>query len=454
MTQLAEPEIHPYRWLKRATAATAVLLLLLLLAWLLWWWHANRQLDLLTAELRSAGQPLTLSDFPASPLPPAQDGTALLIDAAAQANGITVPSARQSDRLNTLPCPRPWHDTMEKAAPATTPVVALIRQARQRGGVNWQPHWPPEATTISARHHFATGPILTFHQLARVLGDTALYHHFNGNDHEAIATILDLQYVARAHADRGFLFTALFSAGAIDSLASHNLHLIAAELKLPDGERGQALRRQITQIIADLSGNGPAPAWCQRALRDDIAVLVELGNSGSGHHLFAPMARIRARDMIRRHQAVIRALDNPDQMTPEPNAITGDWINALPLWIVQEWQVVRQVQQGLSTRRTAAVALAAALYRIVHGHYPATLDELVPAYLPALPIDPLARPSKPFAYLLAAHGQRPVIICAGADGVLQITSESLLPASTNYSWPYPNPGKSDDVYFDLSARKP
>ena len=47
--------------------------------------------------------------------------------------------------------------------------------------------------------------------------------------------------------------------------------------------------------------------------------------------------------------------------------------------------------KGKADGRLAATALALRLYAADHGgRYPGTLDELVPEYLPAVPLDPLA----------------------------------------------------------------
>jgi hypothetical protein len=46
----------------------------------------------------------------------------------------------------------------------------------------------------------------------------------------------------------------------------------------------------------------------------------------------------------------------------------------------------------------AAIALAIRLYESDFGHRPATLDELVPTYLPTLPVDPMAADGRTFGY--------------------------------------------------------
>ena len=44
----------------------------------------------------------------------------------------------------------------------------------------------------------------------------------------------------------------------------------------------------------------------------------------------------------------------------------------------------------LTRRALARLALALTAYRVKNGHYPATMEELMPAYLPLVPVDPLA----------------------------------------------------------------
>src|SRR5262249_12527237 len=55
--------------------------------------------------------------------------------------------------------------------------------------------------------------------------------------------------------------------------------------------------------------------------------------------------------------------------------------------------------RGLADRRAAAVLLAIRLYEVDHGTAPTMLDQLVPKYLPAVPIDPFAPDGHTLRYL-------------------------------------------------------
>jgi hypothetical protein len=64
-------------------------------------------------------------------------------------------------------------------------------------------------------------------------------------------------------------------------------------------------------------------------------------------------------------------------------------------------------------RRLTVTALALARYRVRAGHYPETLEVLVPEYLSAVPTDLMS--GKPFCYRLNADGTF-VLYSVGADG--------------------------------------
>jgi hypothetical protein len=86
----------------------------------------------------------------------------------------------------------------------------------------------------------------------------------------------------------------------------------------------------------------------------------------------------------------------------------------------------RAIEQDIRARlerRFAAVMLAIRLYRADHaGAFPPSLDALVPAYLPRVPVDPAAGDGRPVKYLvikggLPDGGDRPILYSVGTDGV-------------------------------------
>jgi hypothetical protein len=69
----------------------------------------------------------------------------------------------------------------------------------------------------------------------------------------------------------------------------------------------------------------------------------------------------------------------------------------------------------LTERRLAATVLAIRLYEIDKGRRPETLDQLVPDYLPAVPLDPMVAGGQPLRY--RADATRPVVYSVGKNGV-------------------------------------
>ncbi|MCH7565360.1 MAG: hypothetical protein IH968_16225 [Gemmatimonadetes bacterium] len=63
----------------------------------------------------------------------------------------------------------------------------------------------------------------------------------------------------------------------------------------------------------------------------------------------------------------------------------------------------------------AAIALAMRLYELDHGRRPRQLSELVPDYLPAVPLDPMASDGRVIVYLL--EPEPPILYSVGENGV-------------------------------------
>jgi hypothetical protein len=81
--------------------------------------------------------------------------------------------------------------------------------------------------------------------------------------------------------------------------------------------------------------------------------------------------------------------------------------------------------RALAEHRLAAAALAVKWYQADHdGRPPATLEELVPKYLPATPADPFAPGGKPLRYV--ADAKRLVVYSVGENGTDDGASDDLM----------------------------
>lgn len=89
-------------------------------------------------------------------------------------------------------------------------------------------------------------------------------------------------------------------------------------------------------------------------------------------------------------------------------------IRYLPLsWLPDVGGRARDGETATQRRDAALTAIALELYRRRHGAYPARLDDLVPNFLPALPIDRFD--GQPLRYLLTDDG--PLLYSVGADRI-------------------------------------
>ena len=85
----------------------------------------------------------------------------------------------------------------------------------------------------------------------------------------------------------------------------------------------------------------------------------------------------------------------------------------LPVGLIEQRLMLgAKARDALCGARTMHALLAVERYRLKHGKWPARLDDCVPAYLEAVPQDPMAE--RPIAYRVTAEGV--MAYCVGNDG--------------------------------------
>jgi hypothetical protein len=111
-----------------------------------------------------------------------------------------------------------------------------------------------------------------------------------------------------------------------------------------------------------------------------------------------------ARDLIGEgDRRALRFESNPDQLSTQFGVITTFFANPY----------IGGSEILLGNRDGVIVGIALERFRRLHGHYPATLDQLVPTLLSAVPPDRIT--GNPIKYLLRAD--KPLIYSVGADRV-------------------------------------
>lgn len=141
----------------------------------------------------------------------------------------------------------------------------------------------------------------------------------------------------------------------------------------------QEIRTRMDRVQAEFARDEALPPWRAAERTSDAAHQQVLTSWPS--HILQAMRTVEVRDDGRRLGHFARALESRDLA---------------------------------ETHRDAAlVALACLAYRADRGAWPATLSELVPAYLPTVPLDPFT--GSPLCYRLLEGA--PILYSVGADGV-------------------------------------
>ena len=447
------------RWVKRVMLVMAGGVGVLVLLWIAWAWYAQHMLNVEIAKLRARGEPLKWEDLRLGPLPDEQNAVVLLKRAgkeasAANPNGEDVPASSAYSCPEQLPYPAKWHQMMRNAYPAHAKVYPLVRQAQVVGQGVWEQH-------VS----YPTQDMAWMRELANILGDTALYHHFQGNDQEAVATLQDLYFLADA-VDQQPSFTSKLVGIGIRMLAMHRTMVMTTELRLESKDNPAGAKREaVLALMRRLGDEEATRRQLIEGLSDDRVWELEMLNAPENRaYVVRPAHLLDAAAGMRNIQRGIEGIEHPSlpyemPWRPGKPSAPGWSGNKLVLQyltpITHGWDVAKACTQlwvmHSAEHRCTLIALAVALYRCDHGGYPSSLAELVPMYLDAVPKDPTALDGGEIRYWLAAGGKRPMLCLAGDDAVVQTKDESTIPTHVMYGRQYTTGVACDDQFRDLSA---
>ncbi len=206
-------------------------------------------------------------------------------------------------------------------------------------------------------------------------------------------------------------------------------------------------RQAVVDLIHQLQNEAPERAALRRAiLADRMACLDAIETLAKQSIVLGPMFKLDEVRLLRDFDFELRAIDQStepaamgilaaapsDSPTRFAHVTSAFLAHGIDRYLETEWRV--RLEQ-----RAVVIALAARLYRSDLGRWPATLNELTPHYLPAVPEDPFATRQMPMSYAIfrtPTGAQRPMIYSDNNSAMFPPSgSASTVPPGTPmYSW--------------------
>lgn len=435
-------------WTGRTVRLTAGLVLLVGVVRLGWGWQAGRMLAGQVEAMRARGEPAAVEDFVVTRVPDAANAYEYQMQAA-EAHVARADSPRNSnlEYPDYPPYTPEWHQLAELSEQKHGRVFALARQARQFDQVQTHQRYTSPMFAVML-------PTLNdSRQLASTLADGAIYQHLQGNDGEAVERLRDTLHLSRSVRQHDLLVPQLVALG-IDVLTFNSIESIAPELKIQvtsGAGSNAATRQQVCELIDYLLDDRDAWAGFERAIRAERVEFTDYSQwLAKDTWCVRPLADMQNTRTFANMDDLVAAAKRRDWPDIEPTLRKYDraqyremfhqFSGSSPRYSrfftesVGYERTFQMQYRSIAERRMVAVSLAVRLFRIDHGKWPATLDQLVPTYVPAIPRDPFHNDARPIGYRIVSAGlpdgkDRPLLYTdAGPENPESIRREPM------YSW--------------------
>ena len=443
------------RWGLWIGVACVVLIAGLAVGYRLWTRAARARLDATLDQLRREGEPVSPADLARPPVAPDDNAVfdlraaAMLIDATSVAW-----KNYQSIGLEDVP-PEQARSVVAKVLEPeeSRKALARVRAARGKRSADWQ---TPVSSPLVSMLLPDLGLQRNVAELCRAAATDARSRKDYG---DTVEYTRDILVVSRAAMSQPALISHLTAVGismvaagqveeALPTLRVASAGGASAAGPAAQGEQ-PATPEQVRGLIAELLDESDCRRGLIQGLRDErvmeldtaLAIVdgkldaaavfagagVAAGSVAPAMLMPKPMILSDAKILVDYNTATIKALQrSPDYPAYGLNAPADPFGpaggqplrgHAMARLLMPAYQhAIVTHYHALAERRLAAAALAVKWYQADHdGKPPATLEELVPKYLPAAPADPFAPGGKPLRY--AAEAKRLVVYSVGENGV-------------------------------------
>jgi len=404
--------------------------------YLTWAEGSEKQFDEFVARLRGDGEPVDPQDMVHPPIP-AEDDAAPDLLAAAAALDKKSPALEAFGKIEfDGPLGAADRATIAKLVEGERDVLEKVRGARGKRDADWRiPYQSPTLMTLL--------PHLNDQRtLANMSRAAAIHERLRGNDAAALEHLRDTLAIGDATDVQPIMVGHLVATG-VRAVGLYELARMAPDLNV-GSSTGAATPEQVRATIRELLDETRSEAGFVGALRGERVMQLDTAklladrkldiNTLSGaparrgsppipvpRGLVLTDARLMGQFVSDIITAYKKSPDYPSfrqNQPPIPAPIKSNpkihFFAAIMLPSYDRY--VQTHYRSKAERRLTAVALALRLYSLDHGgQFPKTLDELVPAYLPAVPKDPLVAGDKPLTLAVGDDGT-PIVYSVGEDG--------------------------------------
>lgn len=425
------------KWRRWSGMIAAGLLLFIVTVHSVWSVIAKQHFSRMVQAIHDRGEPILPGDF-SRPLPDPKTDASADIEAAVSLANTSAPAWTEFEKHDLETYRGPLTDTQKKVVNAfETQIGPMIQRLDAASGK--QTARPP----ITMMSPVVTMPLPMLNScrlLSTSLMGKAIAEHDRGEDALALRRLEENMLVGK-YADSYPWIVGHLVAVAVHTRGSLLAQQLAPTLQLGT-QPGQARPEDFHRLIdAFLNEEGWENAF-RRSMQGErmfqVDFIDDMAHAGKAAGLISmPMARMNP---AIRYLLTPITYANGDRMLTYMNSIIA--VNLKNNWpataakmptIVPTANVTRYYYfisesispslnrvaethfRALADRRIAAIALAVRWYALEHnGKLPATLQELVPTYLPSVPLDPMSIEDHPFGY----RGERitPMVYSVGADG--------------------------------------